>query len=118
MNRFDSSGQCRILFIWRSFQSLRSSAGPGEAEIGGMFDQAGVSTCVSFLVFFSDQFEAHLCVLLHGKWIFSSRIPHSTVCMFTQSFQCVVGRQNTLRTDLCFSSGFAFSPGFRPETRR
>lgn len=77
-----------------------------------------VDMCQLFFFFFSDQFEAHLCVLLQRKWIFSSRIPHRRVCVFTRSFQCVVGRQNMLRTDLWFSSGFAFSPGFRPEIRR
>lgn len=73
-----------------------------------MFDAASVSTCVSFF-FFSDQFEAHLCVSLQGKWIFSSRIPHSSVCVFTRSFQYAVGRQNMLQTDLWFSSGSDFS---------
>lgn len=30
--------------------------------------------------------------------------------MFTESFQCVVGRQTRLQKDLWFSSAFAFSP--------
>lgn len=66
--------------------------------------------------FFSAQFQTHLCVLLWSKWIFSSRIPHSRVCVFTRSFQCVVGRQTTLQTDLWFSSGFCLLPLLQAKT--